>query len=73
MVGVDERAMMAHVQERVASAFPQVSQDKVQSIVGEIHARFADSRVRDFVPLLVEKRAQQELARVLPHPRGVAR
>ena len=54
--------MMAHVQARVASAFPQVNVDKVKSVVGEIHARFAESRVRVSSPLLVEKRVRQELA-----------
>jgi hypothetical protein len=33
----------------------------VDSLISKEHARFEASRIRDFVPLLVEKRARREL------------
>jgi hypothetical protein len=35
----------------------------VNTLIGEEHARFEASRIRDFVPLFVEKRARRELKR----------
>lgn len=55
-----ERAQIAGVEQRLTSAFPQLPPADVASTVSAIYAGFASSRVRDFVPLLVEKRAKSE-------------
>jgi len=36
---------------------------QVSQVITEAHNRFAGSRIRDFVPLLVERRARSELSR----------
>lgn len=40
----------------------KVSEQQIGGIVRRIHRRFDDSRIRDFIPLLVENAARQELA-----------
>jgi hypothetical protein len=37
--------------------------DRVRRTVADIEARFADARVRTFLPLLIERAARAELAR----------
>ncbi|BAP99553.1 hypothetical protein MM1S1540310_4367 [Mycobacteroides abscessus subsp. bolletii 1S-154-0310] len=41
---------------------PSVTRDVVDAVVRAVHARFDGSPVRDYVPLLVERRAREELA-----------
>lgn len=58
--GVDE------VIDRLAEKYPGVDRSTIEAIVAEEHEAFDGSPVRDFVPVLVEKRAKQrvkELAR----------
>ncbi|MEZ0054137.1 hypothetical protein ABIA30_005177 [Mycobacterium sp. MAA66] len=43
-----------------SQSIPQLSPADVASTVSAIYAGFASSRVRDFVPLLVEKRAKSQ-------------
>ncbi|MFF5030450.1 three-helix bundle dimerization domain-containing protein [Nocardia salmonicida] len=45
--------------ERLIARFPAESPAAIELLVRRIHERFADARVRDFVPLLVEKAARQ--------------
>lgn len=40
----------------------RVPEEQIRRIVQRIHQNFADSRIRDFIPLLVENAARQELA-----------
>jgi hypothetical protein len=42
------------------SGFVKISA-AVNTLIRKEHARFESSRIRDFVPLLVEKRARREL------------
>lgn len=55
----------AHLKEAVAHelhvAFPSVPVDHVTILVECLWAHFEDAPVRDFVPLLVEKQAKEEL------------
>jgi len=62
MSHIDERALIADVQQRLTTAFPQCSPIDVRVVVTEAYAGFAACRVRDFVPLLVERHATRELA-----------
>jgi hypothetical protein len=57
-----EAAVIDEVQQRLVHKFAQLPSDQVSNAVAQAHARFAESRVRDFVPLLVERRATAELA-----------
>ena len=56
-----EDTLLADVERRLIDEFPQVSPAAVNTLVRQQRARFDASRIRDFVPLLVEKRARREL------------
>jgi hypothetical protein len=60
-----EAALIDEVRERLLRRFSRVPQDEITASVAQAHARFTHSRVRDFVPLLVERRAVAELAKEL--------
>jgi hypothetical protein len=59
---ISERASVAEVQARLTSKYPHFSQDEIAATVARVYARFDRSRIRDYVPLLVERRARAELA-----------
>ncbi len=58
-----EAALIDDVRQRLLSKYRHVSREQVCTVVADAHAHFTDSRVRDFVPLLVERRAAEELSR----------
>jgi hypothetical protein len=58
-----EGALIAEVQTRLAAKFSELPPDQVSRAVAEAHKRFAQSSVRDFIPLLVERRAGDDLFR----------
>ena len=58
-----EAALIDEVQQRLARKFSHLSKDQISTTVAQAHSRFEHSRVRDFVPLLVERRAKADLAR----------
>ncbi|WP_433566896.1 three-helix bundle dimerization domain-containing protein [Nocardia sp. CA-151230] len=58
----DEDTQIRFVLERLTRRHPDLAHDDVAAIVGRAHAHFTDSRVRKFVPLLVERRVRIELA-----------
>jgi len=60
MVKMDEHRALEHICERLVERFPEVSAATVRHTVREIHARF-DGRVRDYVPVLVEREARARL------------
>jgi hypothetical protein len=57
-----EAALVDEVQQRLVRKFSHVPKDQISTTVAQAHARFEDSRIRDFVPLLVERRARAALA-----------
>lgn len=57
----DEDALMSEVQARLGAKFAQLPPDQVSRAVAEARTRFAQSSVRDFIPLLVERRAGEDL------------
>ena len=56
-----ERALIHDVERRLADKYTTVPLDHVAAVVQGVYARFHSSRVRDFIPLLVERRADEEL------------
>lgn len=60
---IREKASIDEVQRRLARKFEHLSLDQIATAVTQAHARFEHIRVRDFVPLLVERRAGGELSR----------
>jgi hypothetical protein len=59
---ISERASVDEVQTRLTSKYPYFSPDEIAATVARVYARFDRSRIRDYVPLLVERRARAELA-----------
>ena len=59
----EERAQIDAVQRRLAQKYAELPHDYVAAVVQHVHARFNKSTVRDYVPLLVERRAGEELSK----------
>jgi hypothetical protein len=62
MVGISEELMVAEVLARLGADYPDSSADDVERCVRRAQDRFHSSPIREFVPLLVERRARAELA-----------
>jgi hypothetical protein len=58
-----EAALIDEVRQRLVRKFADLPADHVSTAVTEAQARFADSKVRDFLPLLIERRVCGELSR----------
>lgn len=57
----DELLQVEQVIERLINRYPSISPTHIEHAVHVVHQRFAESRIRDFVPLLVEKAARREI------------
>ena len=57
----EERALIDAVERRLADKYAGLPRNQVAAAVQQAYARFGHSRVRDFLPLLVERRATEEL------------
>jgi hypothetical protein len=57
----EERALIGDVERRLAKKYAALPHGHVRAVVQHTYARFRTSRVRDFIPLLVERRADEEL------------
>jgi hypothetical protein len=71
MAEISERLLIAEVERRLTSKYTQIPQDQIYAAVQNAYARFEQSPIRDFVPLLVERHAGAELAK-LREPVAVA-
>jgi hypothetical protein len=63
MAEIGEQLLIAEVERRLTSKFDQIPPDEISMAVQNAHERFAQSRIRDFVPLLVERHARAELTK----------
>jgi hypothetical protein len=61
IIQLSEKALLADIERRLVDEFPYVSPMVVDTLIRKEHHRFEASRIRDFVPLLVEKRTRREL------------
>jgi len=59
---LDEQAVLGEVVERLAGRYPALPPGTVNDVVHDLHARFDGARIREFVPLFVERRAHSALA-----------
>ena len=59
---MDEQAQLGEVVERLAGRYPSLPADTVGEVVHHLHAGFNGAKIREFVPLFVERRAQKTLA-----------
>lgn len=65
MSGVDraeEQRQMAHVVQRLADEFPYVPDHVITETVDAAHRRFDGARIREYVPLFVERYCRSEFA-----------
>lgn len=58
----DETRAIAEVSHRLVTSFPGVAPDVIEHTVHTSHEEFAGSPIRDFVPVLVERMAKNDLA-----------
>jgi hypothetical protein len=58
-----ERAVRAEIENRLCLEFPHATPSAISEFVDQAYARFASSRIRDFVPLFVEKDVRRQLSR----------
>lgn len=59
---LDEQAQLAEVVQRLTIDYPNVAPTAVIEVVNELHARFNGARLREYVPMLVERNARTALA-----------
>lgn len=56
-----EQAAIREVVARLSQQFPDLSATDIDHAVRRQYARFTDSPIRDFVPVLVERATRQQL------------
>jgi hypothetical protein len=61
MLHISEENRIANLIERLAAAHTELPSDQVTTAVNDALASFAGASVREFVPLLVERRACKQL------------
>lgn len=64
MIELSEQQIIDQLAERLAILFAEVEGAYVARVVREEYARFDGRPIRDFIPLLVERKAKSELARL---------
>ena len=57
----EERALISDLERRLAEKYSALPIDHVTAVVRHAYSQFQSSRVRDFIPLLVQRRADEEL------------
>jgi hypothetical protein len=57
----EEQAALHQIAQRIAAQLPEVAHEVIVRTIRGEYEQFADSRVRDFVPVLVERRARAGL------------
>jgi hypothetical protein len=58
---VTEQTVLADIEQRLVDEFPSVSREVVDGLIRRERTRFQSSRIRDFIPLLIEKHARRQL------------
>jgi hypothetical protein len=64
VIELSEQTIINQLTERLMRKYPAVPPDTVATVVLGIHARFDGRPLRDYVPLLVERRARSVLVKV---------
>ncbi|WP_100812019.1 MULTISPECIES: three-helix bundle dimerization domain-containing protein [unclassified Microbacterium] len=58
---VDESKAISEIVERLRERFPDATPESVADAVEYARTTFSDAKVRDFVPVLIEKEAKARL------------
>ncbi|WP_410873000.1 three-helix bundle dimerization domain-containing protein [Nocardia sp. A7] len=64
-MATDEAQQINEVVQRLAQRYPSIPADDIDDTVQHVYDGFADVPIRDFVPLLVERKAMRSLT--APH------
>lgn len=62
----DELQRIDQVIGRLDARFPDLPRESIERVVRSAHEHFANGKVRDFVPLLVERLAREKLQCLVP-------
>jgi hypothetical protein len=54
--------LIRDVERRMLDEYAHLPEVQVSQAIAQAHSRFAGSRIRDFVPLFVERRVRAELS-----------
>jgi len=65
VIELSEQTIIDRVADRLTRKYPTIPAETLTAIVRNVHARFDGRPVREYVPLLVERFAGQELELVL--------
>ncbi len=68
MIKKSERELLAEAAERLEGKFPQLPRGLITTAVDDAHEHFEQSTIRDFILLLVERRAYNALALFAANP-----
>ncbi len=60
MTKTDEQ-VFTEITERLTVRFSEIPSNTIATIIGDTRNMFSDSKIRDFIPLLVERRAARQL------------
>ena len=60
-----EEQVFTEIESRLTAKFADLPRARVTTVIAGARDQFAHSTIRDFVPLLVERRAEEELTRLL--------
>ena len=63
MLKKTETQALADVVDRLAQRFPVEPRSVIEEVVAHEYSLFAESRVRDYIPILVERAAKLRLVR----------
>ena len=59
---MSEQTLLSDIVARLIRSFPTVPPAVVAEVVNELHVKFDGARLRDYVPLFVERNARTALA-----------
>ncbi len=61
MTSTEEIHALDQISERLLGRFPQASPDKIRTVIDQVHHQYDESPIRDFIPVLVEREAVDQL------------
>lgn len=62
MANLSEQVALTQLEDRLTSVYVGVPPDRIHAAMRSAQARFENSKIRDFVPVLVERRVRADLA-----------
>lgn len=61
---MSEQTVIDRIVLRLTNQYPTIATSTVSTVVHDVHSRYADRPLRDYVPLFVERNAKSELDRL---------